>query len=233
MKRNPFTLIELLVVIAIIAILASMLLPALSKARAKARSITCTNQLKQIGLAAIMYANDNEDFVPMISVNDLTYPIWFALKPYLSGDSLTPYTYENYKFWICPVESKDNLCMFDSAWDNNLSSCCYGLAQLTFGAWCGAKSITSIDNASSQVYIGESISRKIHYLGYGAWVMAYNNGYGTVEKVSSFTGPEVQQYYYPVYRRHSGRANTLFLDWHVTSSMNHGQLVHGGPLCKY
>ena len=86
-KCLRFTLIELLVVIAIIAILAAMLLPALAKARDKARDISCTNNMKTMGLAISLYADDFEDYitpqkVPQVGADEWMSVHWIGL---LSG----------------------------------------------------------------------------------------------------------------------------------------------------
>ncbi|MBE6380518.1 MAG: DUF1559 domain-containing protein [Lentisphaerae bacterium] len=161
--KKQFTLIELLVVIAIIAILAAMLLPALSAARERARNANCIGKLKQIGTAMIMYAGDNKSYLPVNSLRNsktgncscgkcviingssfsgTSVPDMLIEQGYFGGDKSTDQALDN--MYKCPS---------DSIWFKAQDAGSYNFL-IVSGGTCGQWTISDKNPACNRIIVG-------------------------------------------------------------------------------
>lgn len=118
-RKKGFTLVEILVVIAVIALLMAILLPALTRAREQAKTTICKSNLKQIGLAAYLYAEAWKWYIPRGTGN--TGKTWFqCFMPYLSERALDG-NYRNVKMYRCPSypNKEQTVCYVNNAWAFN------------------------------------------------------------------------------------------------------------------
>jgi prepilin-type N-terminal cleavage/methylation domain-containing protein/prepilin-type processing-associated H-X9-DG protein len=210
MNRKIFTLIELLVVIAIIAILASMLLPALGKAREAARKTACANRLKQLGTGANMYLGDNLEYYP---VDARTNSGW-AVHLVASANNIS---YDK-TIAIAGTGIGNKLLYCDSAKGENLSWIWQPMTGGTGIAYNGfqvSASTTALD-PQSLFQNSNALSRKsstlrlslsqVAYLG-DTNCLALGFGYGNP------AGTKLME----LRTRHQGEINLLWLDGHVSS----------------
>ena len=150
---NGFTLIELLVVIAIIAILAALLLPALAKAKQKGQSTVCLNDLKQVGLAMLMFADEHDDMIPRGTAGN-SPRWWLEFMPYVPEGG-TEKDYRNIRIFMCPSypipkntpNKKQVVTYVVNAWDFHSTRDMNGYEQL------GMSKITAFTQPADSAYL--------------------------------------------------------------------------------
>jgi len=226
-RRNAgFTLIELLVVIAIIAILAAMLLPALSRAKEKAKGIACVSNNKQIGLGFMMYASDNNEFLPPLNTGTwptVTADWWFKILD--NGKYVTSSSTSN-NVWRCPVVQKADIdpgvvAYFNSPCEgygplegNTLTTGIIRYGLNSDGSKLGSLKLTQIRRAPQIWLMGD-----VGYPKTAATVDKMPTAYFTeitTKQPSPTMGWAVAPYKQPA-ARHNARATFSFCDGHVDS----------------
>ena len=231
--HHGFTLIELLVVIAIIGILASMLLPALSSAKARAVSMKCLNQLKQIGLAYKLYADDYEGvLVPFDSPGTPTAPALVVRTPPTANiwwpDNLKYYTGADRTLFQCPKQPK--------SWVSNDFG--IGLSTPQLG-WTGTTRLNeaSVRNPSDTVVLADSAfgvpASWATETDPAKWQGQQGSATNPNERISFDTPAPGSAFSQPwsrrVISRHEGKTSTGWVDGHaeITLTRTLGFLVAG------